>query len=139
MMGLMKEFRDFAMRGNVIDLAVGVIIGASFGLLVKSLVDDILMPPIGYLVGGVDFSAFKYTLVEADGDTAGVTIGYGKFLNAIIAFLIQAAAIFMVIKLMNSAMKRFRAEEAQAAAAPEVKPADVVLLEEIRDLLARRT
>lgn len=137
-MGLLKEFRDFAMRGNVIDLAVGVIIGASFGLLVKSLVDDILMPPIGYLVGGVDFSAFKYTLVEADGDTAAVTISYGKFINAIIAFLIQAAAIFMVIKLMNTAMKRFRAEEAKAAEAPAAKPADVVVLEEIRDLLARK-
>jgi large conductance mechanosensitive channel len=137
-MSLIKEFRDFAMRGNVIDLAVGVIIGASFGLLVKSLVDDILMPPIGYLVGGVDFSAFKYDLVKAEGDAAAVTINYGRFLNAIIAFLIQAAAIFMVIKLMNTAMKRFRAEEAKAAATPEAKPADVLLLEEIRDLLARK-
>ncbi len=137
-MNLIKEFRDFAMRGNVIDLAVGVIIGASFGLLVKSLVDDILMPPIGYLVGGVDFSSFSYTLVAAEGDTKAVTISYGKFINAVIAFLIQAAAIFMVIKLMNTAMKRFRAEEAKAAATPEAKPADVLLLEEIRDLLARK-
>lgn len=137
-MSLIKEFRDFAMRGNVIDLAVGVIIGASFGLLVKSLVDDILMPPIGYLVGGVDFSSFSYTLVAAEGDTKAVTISYGKFINAVIAFLIQAAAIFMVIKLMNTAMKRFRAEEEKAAAAPEAKPADVLLLEEIRDLLARK-
>jgi large conductance mechanosensitive channel len=137
-MSLIKEFRDFAMRGNVIDLAVGVIIGASFGLLVKSLVDDILMPPIGYLVGGVDFSSFSYTLVAAEGETKAVTISYGKFINAVIAFLIQAAAIFMVIKLMNTAMKRFRAEEAKAAATPEAKPADVLLLEEIRDLLARK-
>jgi large conductance mechanosensitive channel len=137
-MSLIKEFRDFAMRGNVIDLAVGVIIGASFGLLVKSLVDDILMPPIGYLVGGVDFSSFSYTLVAAEGDTKAVTISYGKFINAVIAFLIQAAAIFMVIKLMNTAMKRFRAEEEKAAATPEAKPADVLLLEEIRDLLARK-
>ncbi|HBJ34059.1 MAG TPA: large conductance mechanosensitive channel protein MscL [Planctomycetaceae bacterium] len=137
-MSLIKEFRDFAMRGNVIDLAVGVIIGASFGLLVKSLVDDILMPPIGYLVGGVDFSSFSYTLVAAEGDTKAVTISYGKFFNAVIAFMIQAAAIFMVIKLMNTAMKRFRAEEAKAAATPEAKPADVLLLEEIRDLLARK-
>jgi len=137
-MSLIKEFRDFAMRGNVIDLAVGVIIGASFGLLVKSLVDDILMPPIGYLVGGVDFSSFNYTLVEAAGDKAAVTINYGKFFNAVIAFLIQAAAIFMVIKLMNTAMKRFRAEEEKAAATPEAKPADVLVLEEIRDLLARK-
>jgi len=134
-MSLVKEFRDFAMRGNVIDLAVGVIIGASFGLLVKSLVDDILMPPIGYLVGGVDFSSFSYTLVEAQGDTAAVTVSYGKFLNAVIAFMIQAAAIFLVIKLMNTATKRFRAE---VAAAPAAKPADVVVLEEIRDLLARK-
>lgn len=95
-MSLIKEFRDFAMRGNVIDLAVGVINGASFGLRVKSLVDDILMPPIGYLVGGVDFSSFSHTLVAAQGDTKAGTISYGKIINAFIAFLIQAAAIFMV-------------------------------------------
>jgi large conductance mechanosensitive channel len=137
-MSLVKEFRDFAMRGNVIDLAVGVIIGASFGLLIKSLVDDVLMPPIGYLVGGVDFSSFKYTLVEASDDKAAVTVSYGKFINAVVALMIQAAAIFMVIKLMNSAMKRFRAEEEKAAATPDAKTADVLLLEEIRDLLARK-
>jgi len=134
-MSLFREFRDFAMRGNVIDLAVGVIIGASFGMLVKSLVDDLLMPPLGYILGGVDFSSFAYTLVEAGDGTDAVVISWGKFLNAVIAFLIQAAAIFVVIKLVNTATRRFVAEK---AAAPAAKPADVVVLEEIRDLLAKK-
>jgi large conductance mechanosensitive channel len=134
-MGLIKEFRDFAMRGNVIDLAVGVIIGASFGMLVKSLVDDVLMPPLGYILGGVDFSAFGYTLVEAGEETEAVVISWGRFLNAVIAFLIQATAIFVVIKLVNTATRRFVAEK---TAAPAAKPADVVVLEEIRDLLAKK-
>ncbi|MGV3483081.1 MAG: large-conductance mechanosensitive channel protein MscL [Planctomycetaceae bacterium] len=133
-MKLLKEFRDFAMRGNVIDLAVGVIIGAAFGMLVKSLVDDILMPPIGYLTGGIDFSDKAYVLKEATDDTKAVAITYGKFINAVIAFLIQASAIFVVIKIMNSLTRRFQAEK---IAEPAAKPADVVVLEEIRDLLAR--
>jgi large conductance mechanosensitive channel len=133
-MGLLKEFRDFAMRGNVVDLAVGVIIGAAFGLLVKSLVDDILMPPIGYLIGGIDFSDKVFVLKEAAGDTKAVTISYGKFINSVITFLIQAAAIFMVIKLMNTVTKRFQQEK---AAEPVAKSADVLVLEEIRDLLAK--
>ena len=133
-MKLLKEFRDFAMRGNVIDLAVGVIIGAAFGMLVKSLVDDILMPPIGYLMGGIDFSDKAYVLKDAVGDEKPVTINYGKFINAVIAFLIQASAIFAVIKVMNTVTRRFQAER---VASPAAKPADVVVLEEIRDLLAR--
>ncbi len=134
-MGIIKEFRDFAMRGNVIDLAVGVIIGAAFGLLVKSLVEDMIMPPIGYAMGGIDFSDRVFTLVAPEGDNKGVVISWGKFLNAIIAFLIQALAIFGVIKLMNTATKRFQAKK---EAAPLAKPADVIVLEEIRDLLAKR-
>ncbi len=134
-MGLYKEFRDFAMRGNVVDLAVGVIIAAAFGFLIKSMVDDILMPPIGYLMGGIDFSEYVYTLKPAEGTAKAVTINYGKFLNAFIGFLIQAAAIFMVIKVMNTVTKRFQQEKAAEPAA--AKPADVVVLEEIRDLLAR--
>lgn len=135
MVGLLKEFRDFAMRGNVVDLAVGVIIGAAFGLLVKSLVDDILMPPIGFLIGGIDFSDKVLVLKDAAGDGKPVVLSYGRFVNAVITFLIQAAAIFMVIKLMNTATKRFQQEKAPE---PAAKPADVLLLEEIRDLLARQ-
>lgn len=138
-MNLLKEFRDFAMRGNVIDLAVGVIIGAAFGLVVKSLVDDVMMPPLGYLIGGLDFSQYAYTLAEANGDQPAVVISWGKFLNAMITFLIQAAAVFLVIKVVNTATKRLQAEKEAEAAAPEAKPADVVVLEEIRDLLARKS
>lgn len=137
-MNIFKEFRDFAMRGNVIDLAVGVIIGAAFGLLVKSLVDDIMMPPLGYLLGGIDFSSFHYVLAPATEDREAVVISWGRFLNAVVTFLIQAMAIFIVIKLMNSATRRFRAEQVEQVAEPAAKPADVVVLEEIRDLLARR-
>jgi large conductance mechanosensitive channel len=134
-MSLFKEFRDFAMRGNVIDLAVGVIIGASFGMLVKSLVDDILMPPLGYILGGVDFSALGYTLVSPSDGSPGVVISWGRFLNAVIAFMIQAAAIFVLIKLVNTATRRFVAEK---AVPPAAKSADVLVLEEIRDLLAKK-
>ncbi len=134
-MNIFKEFRDFSMRGNVIDLAVGVIIGAAFGLLVKSLVDDIMMPPLGYLLGGVDFTRFHYTLAPAVEGREAVMIRWGRFLNAVVTFVIQAFAIFIVIKLMNTATKKFRA---QKAAEPAAKPADVVVLEEIRDLLARK-
>lgn len=137
-MNMFKEFRDFAMRGNVIDLAVGVIIGAAFGLLVKSLVDDIMMPPLGYLLGGIDFSSFQYVLAPATADREAVVISWGRFLNAMITFLIQAMAIFVVIKLMNAATRRFRAEQTEQVAEPAAKPADVLVLEEIRDLLARR-
>jgi large conductance mechanosensitive channel len=134
-MNIFKEFRDFAMRGNVIDLAIGVIIGAAFGLLVRSLVDDIMMPPLGYLLGGIDFSSFQYVLSPATEGRDAVVISWGRFLNAVITFVIQAVAIFILIKVMNTATKRFRA---QKAAEPAAKPADVVVLEEIRDLLARR-
>ena len=133
-MSLLQEFRVFAMRGNVVDLAVGVIIGAAFGLLVKSMVDDILMPPIGYLMGGLDFSEYAYTLRPATETTKAVTINFGKFINAVIGFIIQAASIFVLIKTMNSVTKRFQQEK---AAEPTAKPADVLVLEEIRDLLAR--
>jgi large conductance mechanosensitive channel len=134
-MNVFKEFRDFAMRGNVIDLAVGVVIGAAFGLLVRSLVDDIMMPPLGYLLGGIDFSSFQYVLAPATEQREAVVISWGRFLNAVVTFIIQAIAIFVVVKMMNTATRRFRAEK---AAEPAAKPADVVVLEEIRDLLARR-
>ncbi|WP_049623891.1 large-conductance mechanosensitive channel protein MscL [Frateuria defendens] len=134
-MGILKEFKTFAMRGNVLDLAVGVVIGAAFGKIVTSLVDQIIMPPIGLLTGGIDFSQLKWVLKPAD-DTdpahkvAEVAIQYGAFINTIIQFLIIAFAIFLVVKLIN---KLVRKEEA----APAAPPADVVLLTEIRDLLKK--
>jgi large conductance mechanosensitive channel len=135
-MGLMAEFKSFAMRGNVVDLAVGVVIGAAFGKIVSSLVDQVIMPPIGLLIGGVDFSAWKLTLQEASVDAAGkaipaVEMGIGAFLNTIIQFTIVAFAIFIVVKLMN------RMKKEEPAPAPAAPPADIVLLTEIRDLLKK--
>jgi large conductance mechanosensitive channel len=135
-MGMMQEFKDFAMRGNVVDLAVGVIIGGAFGKIVTALVDNMLMPIIGLLTGGVDFSKLAYTLKAGeviDGkDVAPVLLGYGQFINTIIQFTIIAFCLFMVIKAMNSMKKK---EEAAPAAAP---PAQEVLLREIRDALTKK-
>ena len=130
-MSLGTEFKAFVMRGNVIDLAVGVVIGAAFGKIVSSLVDQIIMPPIGLLIGGVDFSAYKWVLQAAGADGKGeVAIQYGAFFNTMIQFLIIAAAIFLVVKAVNRMIKK---EEA----APAPPAADVVLLTEIRDLLKK--
>ncbi len=128
-MSMMSEFKAFAMRGNVIDLAVGVVIGAAFGKFVTSLVNDVVMPPIGNLIGGIDFSSYKYVLTAAGADGKGeVAILYGSFINTMIQFAIVAFAIFLVVKAINRVSKK----EEEAPAAP---PADVVLLTEIRDLL----
>lgn len=129
-MSLIKEFKEFAMRGNVVDLAVGVIIGGAFGKITTSLVSDVLMPPIGMAMGKVDFKDLKLTLKAAEGAATAVTINYGAFLNTIIDFVIVAFALFLVIKTMN----RLKKKEAAAPAAPA---ADVVLLTEIRDLLKK--
>ena len=130
-MSLASEFKAFVMRGNVLDLAVGVVIGAAFGKIVTSLVDQIIMPPIGLLIGGVDFSAYKWILKAAGPDGKGeVAIQFGAFLNTIIQFAIVALAIFLVIKLVNRLIKKQEAEPAPPAA-------DVVLLTEIRDLLKK--
>lgn len=139
-MGMMKEFRDFAMRGNVIDMAVGIVIGAAFGTIVKTLVDKVIMPPIGMALGRVDFSNLKIVLQEAsvgeDGaELAEVAIMYGEFINAVISFVIIAIALFMVIKAMNSAMKKF--EKEQEAAPPPPVNEDTLLLREIRDSLKK--
>lgn len=134
-MGIFKEFQDFALKGNVVDMAVGIVIGGAFGTIVKSLVDDIIMPPVGLAIGGIDFSELVVTLKPATEDAAAVTINYGNFINAVIAFLIVAWALFMVIKGMNKARESFEKKEEAAAAAPAVPPADVQLLTEIRDLL----
>jgi len=133
---MLKEFRDFIARGNVIDLAVGVIIGAAFGKIVTSLVDQIVMPPIGLFLGKVDFAQLKIVLQPGDPThkLAEVAIGYGAFLNTIIQFLIVAFVIFLMIKLLN-AMRR---QEAAAPEAPAAPPPAEVLLTEIRDLLKAR-
>jgi large conductance mechanosensitive channel len=131
---MLKEFRDFIARGNVVDLAVGVIIGGAFGAIVKSLVDQIIMPPIGVLTGGVDFAALKWVLKPAAGKVAEVAIGYGLFINTIIQFIIIALAIFLMVKAVNS----LRREEAKAPVEPEAPTTSEALLTEIRDLLKNR-
>jgi large conductance mechanosensitive channel len=131
---MLKEFRDFIARGNVVDLAVGVIIGGAFGAIVKSLVDQIIMPPIGLLTGGVDFAALKWVLKPAAGKVAEVAVGYGVFINTVIQFLIVAAAIFLMVKAINT----LRREEAQAPAEPAAPTTSEALLTEIRDLLKSR-
>lgn len=128
-MSLMKEFKAFASRGNVIDLAVGVIIGAAFGKIVSSFVADIIMPPIGMVLGGMNFSDLSLILQAAQGDTPAVAIAYGKFIQTLIDFIIIAFAIFMGVKGINSLKRK---EEAKAPAGPT---ADQQLLTEIRDLL----
>ncbi len=129
-MSMIKEFKEFAIKGNVVDMAVGVIIGAAFGKIVTSLVTDVVMPPIGVLVGGVDFSRLAFTLVPATITSSAVVISYGKFVQTVVDFAIVAAVIFLVVKGINSLKKT-------AAAAPAAPPAQEVLLREIRDLLKK--
>jgi len=131
---MIKEFRDFAMRGNAVDMAVGIVIGAAFGKIVTSFVSDVLMPPIGVLVGGADFTQLSVTLKQASGDVAAVTLNYGSFIQAVIDFAIIAFAIFMVIKAMNSLKKK----EEKAPAEPPEPSNEEVLLTEIRDLLKQK-
>lgn len=131
-MGMIQEFKDFAMRGNVVDMAVGIVIGGAFGKIIASFVDDVLMPPIGLALGGLDFSELALTLQQAAGETAAVTLNWGVFVNTVINFLIVAFALFMVIKAMNSAKKE------EEAAPPPAPPEDLVVLREIRDALRSR-
>ena len=138
MSGFVKEFKEFAMRGNVLDMAVGIVIGAAFTAIVNSLVKDVIMPPIGLLTGGLDFSNLFISLTGEHFDSlaAATEVGapvlrYGVFINAIINFIIVALAIFILIKQVN----RFKKKEEAAPSAPPPPPADVVLLTEIRDLL----
>ena len=132
-MGMMQEFKEFAMKGNVVDMAVGIVIGGAFGKIVSSFVSDVLMPPIGVLMGGVDFSKLSHTLQAAEGETAAVTLNYGSFIQTVVDFVIIAFAIFMVIKAMNSLKKK----EEEAPAAPPKPSAEETLLTEIRDLLKK--
>ncbi len=128
-MSMMKEFKEFAVKGNVVDMAVGIIIGAAFGKIVSSFVGDVIMPPIGVLLGGVDFANLTIILKEAIENKPAVVISYGKFIQTLIDFIIIAFAIFMAIKAMNSLKKK------EAAAPPAPPTNQEVLLAEIRDLL----
>ena len=129
-MSMMQEFKEFSMKGNVVDMAVGVIIGGAFGKIVSSLVTDVIMPPIGVLIGGVDFSKLAITVQQATANAPAVIISYGKFIQTIVDFTIIATVIFMVIKGINSMKKK-------AEAAAPVTPPQEVLLREIRDLLKK--
>jgi len=143
---MLREFKEFAMRGNVLDMAVGIIIGAAFGTIVNSLVNDVIMPPAGLALGGVDFSNQFIVLAEgakaagpyaspAEAKAAGaVTLNYGVFINSIVSFIIVAFAIFMIVKAANS----LKQQQAEAPAAPPAPTKDQVLLSEIRDLLKSR-
>ncbi|MCC6954337.1 MAG: large-conductance mechanosensitive channel protein MscL [Deltaproteobacteria bacterium] len=128
-MSFAKEFKEFAMRGNVVDLAVGVIIGASFGKIVSSLVADVIMPPLGIIVGGVDFTNLKVTLRAAEGAIPAVTLNYGTFLQTVVDFTIVAFAIFLAVKAINTLKRN------EPAAPPAPPSTQEVLLSEIRDLL----
>lgn len=146
-MGLIKEFKEFIIKGNAIDLAVGIILGAAFGAVVSSLVADVLMPPIGALISGVDFSEKQFTVIDeipagephpffkntADKVRPAVVVRYGKFLNAMISLVIQGFAVFMIVKTINKLKKK------KEDAPPPPPPADVQLLTEIRDLLKQRS
>lgn len=134
-MSVIKELKEFMMRGNVVDMAVGVIVGGAFGKIVTSLVNDIIMPPIGALLGNTNFSELKITLKEAVGETAAATINYGAFVQTILDFVIIATAIFFAIKAINSLKKKKEEEEEEAPTAPPAPSKEEVLLTEIRDLL----
>ncbi len=133
-MGMVKEFKEFAVKGNMIDMAVGIIIGGAFGKIISSLVADVIMPPLGLLIGGVNFTALKVTLRAAAGDRAAVTLNYGSFIQVAFDFLIVAWAVFMMVKAIN----RLKRKEATAPPAPPAPSKQEVLLTEIRDLLKTR-
>ena len=137
-MSMVQEFKEFAMRGNVVDLAVGVIMGAAFAPIVSTLVEKVIMPPIGYALGGADFSAYKFTIHAADAakKIPEVAIQYGSFINALINFALTAFAIFMLVKGINTMKAKF--EKEKAAAPPPPPPRQEVLLEEIRNALVKR-
>ena len=135
-MSFISEFKEFAMRGNVIDMAVGVVIGGAFGKIVSSLVGDLIMPVVGAITGGVNFTDLKLTLKEAVDSAPAVTINYGSFIQTMVDFLIIAFCIFCVIKALNTLKNKLPKEEEAAPAEPET-PADIALLTEIRDLLKK--
>ncbi len=131
---MLLEFKKFAMRGNVVDMAVGIIIGGAFGKIVSSVVGDIIMPAVGVLVGGVNFTDLKLVLKQAVGDTPEVAINYGNFIQVIIDFLIIAFSVFLLVKAINALSRK----KEEAPAEPAAPPADILLLTEIRDLLKEK-
>ena len=133
-MGMLKEFKEFAVKGNVVDMAVGIIIGAAFGKIISTLVGGVIMPPIGLILGGVDFSDLAYTLKAAAGDTPAVVIAYGQFIQTLVDFTIIAFAIFLAVKAINAAKK----EEEKIPEEPPKPSNEEILLTEIRDLLKER-
>lgn len=133
-MSVVQEFKTFAVKGNVVDMAVGIIIGAAFGKIVSSFVGDVIMPPLGLAIGGVDFSSLAVTLKAAADGAPGVTLNYGKFIQTVFDFVIVAFAIFIAVKAINNLKKK----EAEAPAAPPAPTKDQELLAEIRDLLRKR-
>lgn len=132
-MGMMSEFKDFAIKGNVVDMAVGIIVGAAFGKIVSSFVADVIMPPIGLAMGGVNFTDLAVVLQEKTADAAAVTLNYGNFAQTVIDFIIVAFAIFMAVKVMNNLKKK----EEEAPSTPPKPSNEEVLLTEIRDLLKK--
>lgn len=137
-MGMISEFKDFAMKGNVVDMAVGVVIGGAFKSVVTSFTNDVLMPPVGLMLGGVDFSNLSIPIKAATEETEAVAISYGVFINTVLDFLIIASAIFLVVKAMNAAMDAAKKEEQTAPEAPPEPSKEEVLLTEIRDALRSR-
>jgi len=136
-MGMISEFKEFALKGNMMDMAIGIIIGGAFGTIIKSLVGDVMMPAIGYVSGGLDFSDMSLKLGTALDGKTDVVVKYGLFINALIAFLIVAFVLFLLVKGMNKAKAAMEKEKEEAAAAPAEPPAQEVLLTEIRDLLKK--
>lgn len=134
-MSIIGEFKEFAIKGNVVDMAVGVIIGTAFGKIVSSLVADVVMPPIGFLLGGVNFSDLAYTLRAATGESPAVVIAYGKFAQTVIDFAIIAFVIFMMVRVINSLKRKSEA----ASSAPAAPSAEQTLLTEIRDILRSKS
>jgi large conductance mechanosensitive channel len=130
-MGMLKEFREFAVKGNMIDMAVGIIIGAAFGRVVQSLVNDIIMPPLGMAIGGVDFAELAVVLKEATAEAAAVTISYGAFIQTLVDFLIIALAIFVAVKVINTMKRREEVKPAE----PKPPSDELLVLREIRDSL----
>lgn len=144
---MLQEFKEFALKGNALDMAVGIIIGAAFTAIVTSLVEDVIMPPIGVILGGVDFSDYflqltkrdtLYPTLQAAREAGAAVLAFGSFVNAVIKFLIVAFAVFMLVKQFNNLKRMLEKQEAQKPAAPAAPPADVLLLTEIRDLLKAR-
>jgi large conductance mechanosensitive channel len=134
-MSIVQEFKDFAVKGNAVDLAVGVVVGAAFGAITNSLVDDIINPPLGFILGGIDFDNMGVTLREATETTEAVVINYGAFISSLINFLVIAFVLFLVVKTMNHLRRQMEQDKEDEDKTKPAPPTDIKLLTEIRDLL----